>query len=136
MVILPKKPSYDLPEGHYRAELKDTIKLTGSEGNGLRLVFFIKSLTHPRKLYLAGKNYPLQDATKLAMDLDSWLGDELVNLTDKNGAISIEMIENLKGLEADLDVVLIHNDEYTNAFRHVVRILPPGDLVHCVTEAA
>ena len=133
MIILPKRPSYDLPEGGYRVFLRDAFEInqsdkTGRVGKTLRLVFQITSLKHPRYTYLAGKNYSQSDATKLANDLDSWLGDELTKLVDKNGAISIEKIEALKGREADIDVVHIDNDR-TTAFRHIQRILPPGTLV-------
>ena len=134
MIILPKRTSYDLPEGGYRVFLRDafettqTDKKTGRAGKVLRLVFQITSLKHPRYTYLAGKNYSQSDATKLANDLESWLGDELNKLVDKNGAISIEKIEALKGREADIDVVHIDNDRNT-AFRHIQRILPPGTLV-------
>lgn len=134
MIILPKKPSYDLPEGSYHVFLRDAFEINksdnkGREGQNLRLVFQITSLKHPRYTYLAGKNYSLSDAKKLANDLDSWLGSELDKLVDKNGAISIEKIEALKGREADIDVVHIDNDDYGTAFRHVQRILPPGILV-------
>ena len=134
MIILPKRPSYDLPEGSYRAFLRDafettqTDKKTGRAGKVLRLVFQITSLKHPRYTYLAGKNYNQADATKLANDLESWLGDELTKLVDKHGAISIEKIEALKGREADIDVVHIDNDRETT-FKHIQRILPPGTLV-------
>ena len=132
MIILPKRPSYDLPEGEYRVFLLEVFTLTptdnGKSGLTLRLVFRVTSLKHPRINYLAGKNYPLKDATKLATDLDSWLGDEMDKLVDKNGAVSIEKLENLKGREADVQVVLIDNG-YSTEFRHIVRILPPGTLV-------
>ncbi len=133
MIILPKRPSYDLPEGGYRVFLRDAFELSQSDKNGragktLRLVFQVTSLKHPRYTYLAGKNYCQSDATKLANDLDSWLGDDLAKLVDKNGAISIEKIEALKGREADIDIVHIDNDRDT-AFRHIQRILPPGTLV-------
>jgi hypothetical protein len=132
MITLPRKFSYDLPEGSYRAILRDAFETHPSDrgrvGKTLRLVFQIISLKHPRITYLAGKNYLLSDATKLAKDLDSWLGDELTKLVDKNGATSIEKIETLKGQEADIDVAHIDNDRDT-AFRHIQRILPPGALV-------
>jgi hypothetical protein len=132
MIILPKKSSYDLPEGSYRVFLQNAFEHKQSDkgraGQVLRLVFQVVSLKHPRCTYLAGKNYSLSDAAKLANDLDSWLGDELNKLVDKNGAISIEKFETLKGKEADIDVVHIDNDRDT-AFRHVQRILPPGTLV-------
>ena len=110
MIILPKKPSYDLPEGSYRGFLREVFELDqsskGRAGNTLRLVFQITSLKHPRNTYLAGKNYSLTDAKKLAADLDSWLGDELTKLVDQNGALSIEKLEALKGRQADVDITL------------------------------
>jgi hypothetical protein len=134
MIILPKKTSYDLPEGSYRGFLKEVFTLKQSDTNGregqvLRLVFQITSLKHPRIVYLAGKNYSLADAKKLANDLDSWIGDELAKLVDANGALSIENIEAQKGREADIDVVHIDNESHETAFRHIQRILPPGTLV-------
>lgn len=133
MIILPKRLSYDLPEGSYRGFLRDVFELDqsnkGRAGNTLRLVFQITSLKHPRNTYLAGKNYSLTDAKKLAADLDSWLGDELTKLVDKNGALTLEKLEALKGREADIDITLIDNDEYGTAFRHVQKIVPPGKLV-------
>jgi hypothetical protein len=51
MIIIPKKPSYDLPEGGYRAFLQDAFTIrdsaTGKEAKSLRLVFQITSLSHP-----------------------------------------------------------------------------------------
>jgi len=140
MIILPKRNSYDLPEGGYRVFLKDVFTLKQSDKGRadefLRLVFQITSLRHARIVYLAGKNYNLSDAKKLANDLESWLGADLNTLVDKNGALSIEKIEALKSREADIDVVHIYNDDHDTAFRHIQRLLPPGTLVDDQRDAA
>jgi len=131
--MLPKKNTYDLPEGGYRSILKDAFIVRQSEyGKGedvLRLVFQITSLEHPRYNYLAGKNYKMSDPGKIGNDLDAWIGDELLKLLNEKGGITIEAIETLIGSEADIEIVLIYNDDHETAFRHIVRILPPGTLV-------
>ena len=128
MIILPKKNSYDLAEGSYRVFLKEVFTLKQSDKGRadeiLRLVFQVTSLRHPRIVYLAGKNYNLSDAKKLANDLDSWLGDELDKLLNANGALSLEKIETLKGRTADIEVVRIYNDTHDTAFRHIQKLLP------------
>jgi hypothetical protein len=133
MFILPKRTSYDLDGGGYLAFLKDAFivrqSVNGKDEDMLRLVFQIVSLKHPRYNYLAGKNYKMSDAAKIGHDLDTWIGDDLVGLLNENGAITIEAIETLKGREADIEIVLIYNDKHETAFRHIVRILPPGTLV-------
>lgn len=133
MMILPKKPSYDLPEGCYRATLREVFELRqtvkGREEKVYRLVFQITSLRHPRLTYLAGKNYRASNAAKLGEDMDAWLGEEFDRLVDADGTLALGKLESLQGRDADIEVVLIDNDSYDTAFRHVQRILPPGTLV-------
>ena len=129
MIIIPKKDCYSLPEGGYRSVVRDAFIVSGKGEDVLRLVFQIISLKHPRYNYLAGKNFKMSDGAKIGHDLDSWLGDELLKLLDEKGGITIEKIETLKGREADIEIALIYNDDHETAFRHIVRILPPGRLV-------
>jgi len=133
MIILPKKETYDCPEGMFRAVLREVILLDKSDKGRvehiLRLVFVITSLPHPRLVYLAGKNYSLSQARKLGHDLDSWLGGELDKLITPEGKLAIEKIEGLKGRGADLEIVHLENDGYESAYRHIVKITPPGTLI-------
>jgi len=140
MINLPKKNSYELPEGYYTCVLYE-IFFSQRNGRGepeetLRMVYRITSLTHPRYVYFAGKNYKLSDATSLAKDLDTWLGKELDTLVGPNGEIFLEQLETLKGRAADIEIVLIDNDDYPTAYRHIVRITPPGILVERLDGAA
>jgi hypothetical protein len=137
MIKIPKRISYDLPEGRCRAFLRDVfaVKKPGSvEADTIRFVWEITSLIHPRITYVAGKNYRLADS-KLAHDLESWLGSELDPLLNQEGGLEIETLKGFVGKEADIDVVHITNDRDT-AFRYIQKIAPPGELVENRKAAA
>ena len=130
MFIFPKKPTYDTPEGVYRAVVRDAfVKDDGT----MRIVFQILSLTNNVLTYLAGKNYA-PGKQSVADDLIAWLGLEGVQKVIKNDG-SIDVAK-LKGSHADIRVDHIYNDEYAKPFAHVSRITPPGELTPDFKSAA
>ena len=128
-IKLAKKDWFVLPEGRYRAVLRQAFlrsrEDTGKGDTSLRLVFGVTSLKAALTVYVAGKDYFLADTTRLAYDFDSWLGSELDSLIDGNGELWVEKIEGLQGREAVIDVVHIDNGR-GNAFRHIQKISPAG----------
>ncbi len=118
-----KIPSYDLPEGDYRAKVSDVFdRSTGA----LRIVFQVTSLNHPVYVYSAGKNYA-PGKSQLAEELVQWLGEKAVGgLVKIDGTIDTAK---LKGLTADIRIEHIHNDDYDKPFAHISRIEQAGTFV-------
>jgi hypothetical protein len=138
---IPKKISYEVPQGDYRARLAAVIEVAevakGRPEEGLRFVFVLTSLKHPRLEYRAGKNYALSELDKLGNDLDNWLGEDFVELLDADNEISTEKLKDLIGREVDVEIVLCSGGgAYKSPFRYIVRLLPPGALVDDTIAAA
>ena len=128
--ILPKKTTFETPEGDYRVVVRDAFE---KPDGTLRIVFQILSLTHNLLIYLAGKNYEAGKQS-LADDLFEWLGLEKVQTVVKaDGSIDLAK---LKGLQGDLRLVHIHNDDYKKPYGFVSKITAPGELTPDFQSAA
>lgn len=129
-ILLPKRTTYETPEGDYRAVVRDAFEKNDGE---LRIVFQILSLPHSILIYLAGKNYaPGKQA--LADDLYDWLGLERVQKVLK--ADNNIDVAKLKGLHADIRVTHIANDGWDHPYVFVSKITPPGTLTPDFQSAA
>jgi hypothetical protein len=128
--ILPKKATFETPEGDYRAVVRDAFEM--ADGS-LRIVFQILSLKHNIITYLAGKNYA-PGKQSIADDLFEWLGlVGLQKLIKADGSIDVAK---LKGLHADIRLVHIHNDDYDKPYAFVSKITAPGTLTPDFQSAA
>ena len=122
MIIVPKKMTYDTPEGNHRAVVRDAFEM---QDRTLRIVFQILSLPHKFLIYLAGKNYP-PGKQALADDLFEWLGiEKMQTMLNADGSLDIDK---LKGLHADIHIVHIHNDDHEQPYAFVSKIKPAGTL--------
>ena len=129
-IYLPKKQTYETPEGDYRAVVRDAFEKNDAT---LRIVFQIQSLPHKLLTYLAGKNYA-PGKQSITDDLFEWLGLEGVQKVLKaDGMIDVAA---LRGLHADIRVVHIHNDDYDKPFVFVNKITKPGELTPDFQSAA
>lgn len=128
--IIPKRNTYETPEGDYRAVVRDAFEKLDGE---LRIVFQISSLKHNFITYLAGKNYS-PGKQSIADDLFEWLGLRgLQTLIKEDGSIDVAK---LKGLQADIRLVHIHNDDYEAPYAFVNKITAPGGLTPDFQSAA
>jgi len=128
--ILPKKTTFETPEGDYRAVVRDAFEM--ADGS-LRIVFEILSLKHNIITYLAGKNYAPGKQT-IADDLFEWLGLKgLQTLIKADGSLDVAK---LKGLHTDIRLVHIHNDDYDKPYAFVSKITAPGGLTPDFQSAA
>lgn len=126
----PKKTTFDVPEGDYRAVVKDAFEM---KNGAFRIVFSITSATHPLLNYVAGKNYPAGRDT-VADDLINWLGlEQLQDIIQPDGTIDGGK---LQGLSADIRIEHIHNDEYEKPFAFVSKIATAGKLTQDSSEKA
>ena len=128
--IIPKRTTYETPEGDYRTVVRDAFEKLDGE---LRIVFQILSLNSNIITYLAGKNYAPGKQT-IADDLFEWLGlVGLQKLIKEDGSIDVAK---LKGLQADIRLVHIHNDDYDKPYAFVSKITAPGGLTPDFQSAA
>jgi len=129
-IHFPKKATFETPEGDYRAVVRDAFE---KEDGSLRIVFQISSLKSNIITYLAGKNYAPGKQT-IADDLFEWLGLKgLQTLIMADGSIDVPK---LRGLQADIRLIHIHNDDYDKPYAFVSKITPPGTLTPDFQSAA
>jgi len=125
-----KKKTYSNNEGIHRVICRDAFEL---RDGGMRVVFEILSKTHPLLTYLAGKNYKPDDE-KFMDDIINWLGlEKAQTIIRPDGSVEFEK---LKGLQADIRIELIHNDEYEQPYSYVKDIRSPGTLTKFQSDAA
>jgi hypothetical protein len=122
-VIIPYEPSFDVPEGRYRAVLTKVIELKHKDQ--VRLIF---DLMVPGKRYVAGKNYniSLENGTPLRHDLISWRGRDFTEEEIKNAQFDLN---SMLGQQADLLLTHTRKDGYKKPFVGIAKILPPGTLL-------
>ena len=131
MIVLPKKQSWDVPEGIYTGYLSEVFTVTGKQNGSTRLVFTLTKPQHPRVVYKVGKSYSQETAQALNADLESWIGEDLDSLVGPNGELPLEALKSLQGREAVLEVVQIRNPRHLNPYCHVKSITPAFELVAC-----
>jgi len=136
IINIPKAPSYNAPEGIYRAVLTEVIELQGKLCNctkEVRLKWKLIYPEHKRVEYFVGKNYCADDTncTELVEDLRSWFGSAFDSIGGDDGKIDLE---ELIGQEADIVVSHIRNTKYEKPFVRVKAIHPPGTLLRVPNE--
>lgn len=109
-------------EGSFIGEL-DEIQYSSST-NKLRTIFQIRPQQSLTKIYDAARSFDLADTGTLSSFLSAWLGEKLQTLLQPDGSISIPALESLVGHPALLDLVLITNPKYIEAYRHINKIAP------------
>ena len=124
MIVLPKKQSWDAPEGTHAGFLSEVFTVTGKKEGSTRLVFTLTEPRHPRITYKVGKSYTQETVEALNADLESWIGADLDTLVGPNGELSLEALKSLIGRDAVLEVVRIRNPRHKNPFCHVKSIVP------------
>ncbi len=126
---ITKTPTYKTPEGEHSAIVRDAFE----QASGcVRIVFEIRSTTHPLLIYLAGKNYKPKDDFTGA--LIAWVGVEAVQeMVTDDGTIDLEK---LKGLPADIYVEHLHTDAYDQPYVFVKAIATPGTFYFGPSEKA
>lgn len=137
-IHIPRKTTFEVPEGCHRAILRDLIKVEDKiKGctDQVRFVWEIEKLNDKRLQYLAGKNYCTDcgNSSVLLGDLGVWLGEELSNLGDAQGDVELDQ---LKGRPADILIEHIHNPNYQKPFANVKGVYPPGTLQASGTSVA
>jgi hypothetical protein len=130
-IIIPKRRSFDCPEGPVRGSLEDVFELSTTSKRGeeqIRQVWVIEWPVVKNVQYIVGKNYrtDLVNSPELVDDLRSLLGAEIDELQDEHGQFKLRM---LVGRKADLMVAHIHNDKYEKPFVYVKGIYRPGTLL-------
>ena len=126
-IQIPKTPSFDVPEGDYRARITDVVDVDRCS-KLIRMKFEIVSPVNKQFQYLAGKNYcaDSKESDSLIEAVRLFLGDKLPDLQDENGEFDPKSLVNM---EVDIRIEHIHNDNYDKPFVHVAEIHPPGRLV-------
>jgi len=120
-IELPKTTCWICPEGEFKA----TCIEANQRDTCLKLIFEVHVNENHNVQYLAQKRYPLpiKPGSELPSDLERWLGKDFLKRTR---SIDPSM---LKGLEADLELLHTHNDNYPDPFVFVNGIYAPGTLV-------
>ena len=128
-ITIPKKTTFDVPEGAYSAILEDVIDNTQVANceDGIRFRWRITDPTNKRFEYFAGKNYCAdpENCRELIDDLNSWLGDSLHNYMGENGKLDLMK---LKKLTADIVVTHIYNGKFEKPYAYVKAVHPPGTI--------
>ena len=130
LLQIPKAESFDIPEGWFRAILRDVgerdkLGKAGFE-RVVRFVFELTSLPDTHTTFKAGRNYRLSDPAELLGELQTWLGSALLSLVRRDGQLDLQALE---GREADIEIVHIFNDHYDQPYCHVRAIRPAGTIV-------
>ena len=128
-LILPKVQCWNCPEGNYPATCVGVREVTevknGKPVHLVQLVFEIDVGEDDNVRYLAKRRYelPVKAGSKLLDDLTGWLGEAFLrNHREFDPAT-------LKGRQADLVLVHIHNEGYEKPWVHIESIHAAGSLV-------
>ncbi len=134
---IPVDETYDLPEGHYRAQLvkvRPQIKQSNrGQSHLVRLLFEVEipSLVAKNKIPMAGRNFvlDLKHQSDLRGFLEAWKGSALFKSTSADFDF-----DSLLGHFADLSLRHVHHDSHTRPYVLVESIHPPGTLTLTLTE--
>jgi len=125
-IDITKGPSFQVPEGAYRAILREVAELNGKSTGCAKQLRFKWEILDPQWDYRAGKNYCLDSNNGLSEDLENWLGSELETLKSPNGKLDPEK---LIGREADVLIAHIHNESHNKPYVYMKAIYPPGTFI-------
>jgi hypothetical protein len=125
-IPIPSEVQYLVPEGKYRAFLREVRYLTSKKQ--VRLIFEIISKRPGKGRYVAGKNYDinLEKGSPLRQDLASLRGYDLTAEEIEQGDFDCDT---LIGTDCDLLIAHISNADYDQPFVAIAKMLPVGALL-------
>jgi len=133
IIRISREPTFDVPEGKYRAVLTEVINLEDRKtktgwADQVRLLFEIVAPQAANTCYLVGKNYEpsLAKNSDLRKDLAGWRGYDLTEQEIAAGSVNLE---SMIGKEADIKVAHIKNEGFPKPYVFIKAIRPPGTFI-------
>lgn len=128
-MIIVKEATFNSPEGYHRASIVGASLKKDTKGEGVRLIFALISIQHRTKEFMAAVTYRPDDSTELIKTLEALTDFHIDEVISEDGGIIESALDQLEGIECDIEIVHVHNGKHKHPFCKVVQVTRPGELV-------